>query len=173
MLAVLGIKCSGLWCRNGQFTCGPGNLDCWQMEHIIDLNGSPAVGCDLNIVGNVVMAYGRWNNEIGRLSWRDVRHEKTLVYKQIFELAVENVLKCGCNITDNTQLDYYLIRAGLHGSELESFILIIILAASIVIFMTTACILACLRGCTKRIDGYTPLDTSDTISDSFEDVLYA
>jgi hypothetical protein len=69
LLEENNIECSGPWCINGAFSCGKsGNTECWQVEHIIDQSNSDLVdqGYDVNIIGNVIMAYGKWNNQIGQ-----------------------------------------------------------------------------------------------------------
>lgn len=45
------------------------------------------------------MAYGLWNNQIGKLSWPNVKNEKKEIYDRIFDRALQNVVNCdpGCS----------------------------------------------------------------------------
>jgi hypothetical protein len=76
-LEIYNIKCYGKWCIDGQYKCN-NNKACWQVEHIIDTNNSPfnSEYYDLNIYGNIIMAYGKWNNQIGNKGWSIVESEK-------------------------------------------------------------------------------------------------
>lgn len=103
-----GVTCRGKWCNpsgeeNG-FKFVSRDMS-YEREHIIDNEYSKTSGvCDLNILANVVMAYGSWNNAVGQIPWKCVREEKRRVYGDLFKQAVENVLKCnpGCTFSDDT-----------------------------------------------------------------------
>lgn len=76
-----------------------------QVEHIIDIsNSEPELAeCRKDIMGNLVMANGQWNRGVGQLCWSDVKAEKSLVYGDIFQKALDSVKKC-CSIeTRHTQ----------------------------------------------------------------------
>jgi hypothetical protein len=94
------IDCSGSWCIDDEFSClvdGKLVLDCYQGEHIIDRRDSipEFAEDDKNIFGNIVMAYGWWNNQIGRLSWDRTEAEKREIYGElIVDKAIENIRKC-------------------------------------------------------------------------------
>jgi len=94
------IDCSGSWCIDDQFSClvdGKLVLDCYQGEHIIDRRDSipEFAEDDKNIFGNIVMAYGWWNNQIGRLSWDRTETEKREIYGElIVDKVIENIRKC-------------------------------------------------------------------------------
>lgn len=99
------IKCTGLWCVNNQFSCKGAETNCYQVEHMVDQNNTPYDNCDVNILGNVIMAYGLWNMQVGQLCWTDVLHEKTKVYgKEMMCKAIANIIECNkisnsnCNI---------------------------------------------------------------------------
>jgi hypothetical protein len=94
-----GIKCSGSWCDSkGGFSCKEGPYNCYNMEHIVDLKNSmfddygdqPKM-----ILGNLIMAYGKWNIEMGPLKWENVEREKRNVYgDNVVDQAIDNIQKC-------------------------------------------------------------------------------
>lgn len=97
LLTQVGIACTGDWCINGQFYCGSSSAECYQVEHIIDkVNSDPELnGLDVNIVGNLVMAYSRWNQQVGQLKWDNVVAEKQEIYTIfLFQKARHFVLTC-------------------------------------------------------------------------------
>lgn len=74
-----------------------------QVEHIIDTNNGPIelTNCNKNIRGNLVIAIGTWNNQVGQLCWDDVDAEKRLVYgNETVDFAYESVKLC-CEINNN------------------------------------------------------------------------
>lgn len=89
-----GIKCEGR-CIDGKYKCDKTN-ECWHVEHIHDLKNSPlsAMGHDVNIIGNLVMAYGMWNVQMGSKGWRIVEIEKSDVYGDIFNISHNNIIRC-------------------------------------------------------------------------------
>ena len=93
------IRCSGHLCKNGFFECTNSN-ECYHVEHIVDKENTPYNQCNPNILGNVIMAYGVWNVEVGQKCWDDVVIEKFSVYgKESFCQSVRNVIECsGCNV---------------------------------------------------------------------------
>ena len=87
------------WCVSDAYKCTLGkNRQCYNVEHIIDLNGPEFVGYNKNIFANVVMAYGQWNQELGRLAYKDYDanvNEKTIVYGQAtIDTARQYIEKC-------------------------------------------------------------------------------
>lgn len=78
------VECKGLWCIDEAFKCPSGDSRfCYNVEHIIDTNGGEFLPNQTNIAGNLVMAWGRWNQELGTLarkSYADAQGEKSLVY---------------------------------------------------------------------------------------------
>lgn len=109
-LASVGIHCAGKWCAQDGANNGFGwasTDESYDGSHIVDVSNSNN-DCNKEILGNVVMAYGKWNNMVGQLLWKDVRREKMRVYGDIFGQAVRNVLMCNerrgvaCNFTDDT-----------------------------------------------------------------------
>jgi hypothetical protein len=102
------VRCSGQWCSGNTFSCIFGG-NCYQVEHIIDKeNSDPALaGCSTNIYGNLVMAYGDWNQQVGRLCWDQVVDEKGTVYGSIFTQARENVKYC-CSSSFSDWLAYFI-----------------------------------------------------------------
>jgi hypothetical protein len=73
------VKCTGKWCVDGEWKCKLGNnRDCYNVEHIIPQANqiTDIQGCSLDIVGNLVMAYGAWNQELSNSYYG----EKVIVY---------------------------------------------------------------------------------------------
>jgi hypothetical protein len=56
--------------------------------------GSPYADADTEIYGNVIMAYGRWNNALGSKSWEIVQQEKSQVYGDIMIEAGAYLTAC-------------------------------------------------------------------------------
>jgi len=110
LLTIMGVSCTGDWCGlDGNFSCADMGRQCYEVEHIIDkANTDPdLVGLNVNIVGNLVMAYGRWNQQVGQLSWNNVVTEKREIYTTfLFETARHYVLTCnGSDTSAITELD--------------------------------------------------------------------
>jgi hypothetical protein len=80
------IACKGNHCVNDVFKCNKdSNVDCYHVEHIIDINGREFPTCTdcKDIFANKVMAWGRWNSALGGLAHRyynDSISEKEEVY---------------------------------------------------------------------------------------------
>ena len=67
------------------------------VEHIIDINNGPPelTRCNKRIRGNMIIANGLWNKQVGQLCWKDVSTEKRLVYgDEIYNFAYESVRSC-------------------------------------------------------------------------------
>ena len=96
LLEEYGVKCHGEWCINGKYDCTPHN-ECYNMMHVIDPKKSyPDVGEEYNrnILGNLVMAYGTWVQQLKGRSWEDTKKEKKIILGDIFYIALQNVKKC-------------------------------------------------------------------------------
>lgn len=96
------IKCNGRWC-NGNYKYIKSS-DSYEVEHIIDLKNSELNNCNKNIYGNIVLAYGLWNRQVGNLNWTYAKKEKKLVYKEIFDKAIHNIKKCDsfCEVKEDS-----------------------------------------------------------------------
>lgn len=73
------VKCTGKWCINDQWKCnGTDNQNCYNVEHIIPAanNIKEISGCLVNIQGNLIMAYGKWNQQLSN----EYYGEKALIY---------------------------------------------------------------------------------------------
>lgn len=150
LLNSKGIKCRGDWCdSNGQFSCKESSNECYHGEHIIDMSNSDT-GYDNNIFGNVIMAYGKWNQQVGQLCLDNVKSEKREIYGAIYDKAMENIIKCNkaCGINNNTNpedFDFF---------EYDVKLWIVILS-SVLILMVLIFAFICLRyfnkiGCFKK-----------------------
>lgn len=91
------ITCTGPLCTDNSF----GYLT--DIEHIIDLKNSILPNYDRNIYGNIILANMKWNREMGSKGWNIIQTEKSIVYGEIFNLAIENIIKCNQNETKNNK----------------------------------------------------------------------
>jgi hypothetical protein len=86
--------CIGRWCQDGKWACLPkGTLQCYQAEHIIPIaNLIPEIaGCSTDIFGNLVMAYGQWNNDMRD---RFLNEKKEVYGRPMFDLAYRAIYRC-------------------------------------------------------------------------------
>lgn len=94
---IEAILCTGKWCisstrwKNG-WNCPDSTNQCYHVEHIIPkANNIPELqGCNTNIFGNLVMAYGLWNQQLNN----GFLCEKEEVYGSIYNQAYNAVLSC-------------------------------------------------------------------------------
>ena len=92
------LPCAGTWCSNvgnnkNGWNCKMSNRDCYEVEHIIPKANSikELEGCDTNIFGNLIMAYGKWNAALGN----GFLCEKEEIYGSlIYNKAYNTVLNC-------------------------------------------------------------------------------
>lgn len=156
LLKQLNIKCEGKWCINGEWKCKYHNSrDCYNREHIIDLKNSEVefdATYDKDIAGNFIMAYGAWNQEIGRIKdWNSIKAEKSEIYGQIFNMAYNNVKQC-------------------HDKQNERIETILEYTINIItfLFILTAIVLGVYVTMNKKDDIIDDEDIVDNISDSIE-----
>jgi len=93
------IDCSGQWCINNQFgQCGKGGQQCYQVEHIFDQQGCTYSVDDTNILANLVMAYGKWNQQVSHArmgSCARALNEKSFIYgKNIIHDVEQQINRC-------------------------------------------------------------------------------
>jgi len=142
---VLG--CTGKWCVEGQWKC---NLDknvrenistdfvrdsknCYNVEHIIPKanNIKELEGCSLDIQGNLVMAYGAWNQALSNTYYG----EKATVYgTDIVKSAYKSVYKA-CH---NNDPEYYpnelcLINTQIGFTIMAVFLIIFIILGLLIL----------------------------------------
>lgn len=125
ILKDYGVECTGDWCVNGKFDCRQkDSRNCYNLEHIVDLRNSVADGYNKNILGNMVMAYGKWNQEMGGMKWPKVEVEKRRVYGDtIVDHAIANIIECqdarGGDATTSQEIED--IEGGIHIEFKASF----------------------------------------------------
>lgn len=102
------LDCTGQWCYRGKFACDQhGSMTCYHVEHIIDQNGP--VGCSWckSIPGNLIMASGEWNSDVGGLAGRNFTAsalEKRFIYGGIYDKALSHIIACcGLQETQDVQ----------------------------------------------------------------------
>jgi hypothetical protein len=83
------LKCNYKHCINNEWKCDATNQECYHVEHIIPTghNIPELLGCDVNIFGNLIMAYGKWNNQLSN----KYLAEKRIIYGEIFDKAYYNI----------------------------------------------------------------------------------
>lgn len=84
------VPCTGKWCVNGKWPCKYGDSkNCYNVEHIIPTmnNIKALIGCSLNIQGNMIKAYGAWNQALSN----EYFGEKAIIYGSIFKSAYKSV----------------------------------------------------------------------------------
>jgi hypothetical protein len=83
-----------------------------QIEHIVDTSNGPdhLKLCNKNIRGNLIVAIGIWNNQVGQLCWKDVEGEKRSVYgNTIFDYTLESVrICCELSTISNDSVIFFL-----------------------------------------------------------------
>ena len=114
----------------------------YQVEHIIDKSNTPYDNCNTDITGNIIMAYGLWNQKIGQLCWNDVVKEKKVVYgDEILCSAIKNVIHCSQNnikyINCNTSIPEYCVNMNydLSNSNIIKVIFVILFAICLGFFV--------------------------------------
>jgi hypothetical protein len=71
------------------------------VEHILDKANSVLPNASKGVVGNLVMAYGKWNQELGQLNWTNVEREKREIYGDwLVDQALLNVEWCGDHLEE-------------------------------------------------------------------------
>lgn len=103
--------CEGQWCIDESFKCRFGDSrNCYNMEHIIDTNGGEFPSNQTNIAANLVMAWGSWNQALGRLAYIDSQNEKITVYGQDAVMqAKEWIRNCASTEKTSDSTKYWLI----------------------------------------------------------------
>ena len=95
------LPCVGVWCLNKQFICEKNNSrNCYNVEHIVPkaYDILEIYGCNLDIQGNFIMAYGAWNQQLSN----NYYGEKVNIYgSHIFKSAYKSVYKV-CYNSDPT-----------------------------------------------------------------------
>jgi hypothetical protein len=149
------IQCSGSWCVNGEYSCknpvnGKTFTSCYHMEHITDRKNSDSEfeKYDKDILGNVVMAYGVWNMQVGQLNWEDIKAEKREIYGVIFDRAYSLVKACavpddGVNQPEsedlieeeNNFIDFYDIDDGDIISDNTIIFIVVYLLLALALFL--------------------------------------
>lgn len=78
-------NCTWLHCINNSYNG-------YNIEHIIPINNniSDILGCDMNISGNLVMAYNAWIHELDN----NFFYERLLIYNEIYINAYQAVYWC-------------------------------------------------------------------------------
>ena len=131
---ILFPMCSGPHCiadpKLKNYKCGKGNLECWQGEHIIDTkrceDDLPDISKeDTNIMGNIVFAYGKWNNHLGNSDKAINFDEKTKIYKDIYDEARNAVIECS---RPTTEVSGGLIAVGVSTISLIVIVIVVVIA---------------------------------------------
>lgn len=147
-----GYYCTGDWCNNDKYSCQ--TYPCYEVEHIIDTQNSIYNEYNKDILGNMIMAYSKWNKQIGKMKWDYVEIEKREIYgDNVVDMAIKNIEKCN-NIPNkyiesnsyNGYSDYYIIQSTSINCEfyIEYLIFVIIsLVAIILLLLVTIILIIC------------------------------
>lgn len=157
LLESNGINCTGNYCAYGGFDCQ--KRPCYEVEHIVDLTNTPYQNCNPNILGNVIMAYDKWNRQVGQMCWKYVQNEKMAVYgRKLFCEAVMNVIDCsGCGVPYPTECFYYVNRNIIIAASIIGTIVIIV-----IIIMLFLCWENIARKCCACCEKQDPFDDYST-----------
>ncbi len=126
-------NCTGQWCINNTFNCIRGdNRNCYNVEHIIDLNGREFKNASCKaIAANLVMSCGIWNQQLGSLSisliggYEANINEKILVYSNNrVEMARNAIIKCNpsCELSDANETNKSNTNMQFLNTELDMVI---------------------------------------------------
>lgn len=166
LLEENNIECSGPWCIDGKFSCGKsGNTECWQVEHIIDQSNSDLSnqGYDVNIIGNVIMAYGKWNNQIGQRIWPIVEQEKSEIYGNIYNISRNIIMGCvDSESWSSTKTSHRQCNVNIESDISVFTIFMTILSIFIVIETIIVCICYKINKNNKKITYYESSDVPES-----------
>lgn len=124
--------CNGEWCVENKWGCALGNSkNCYNVEHIIPKANTilEIYGCPTDIRGNLIMAYGAWNQELSNSYYG----EKSLIYgSSIFRSAYRSVYRACLN----KESLYYPDELCLPDNSRIYMAIISLLSISIIIFIS-------------------------------------
>ncbi len=132
------IPCTGIWCIDKQWKCQFGNSrDCYNVEHIVPKahNILEIYGCPVDIQGNLIMAYGAWNQQLSNSYYG----EKVEIYGSgIFKSAYKSIYKACYNSTsDPTVYPEELCLSNNQNLQIGVILLVIsLILLSIAIFLS-------------------------------------
>lgn len=93
------LPCTGTWCIDDQWKCiysdNARTNDCYHVEHIIPRanNITELRGCSVDIRGNMIMSYGRWNIALGNSYYG----EKSEVYGESWVKSAYTSVYTACH----------------------------------------------------------------------------
>jgi len=157
--------CIGKWCIDYKFNCLQYNSSCYQVEHIIDKKGQEYdIECTL-IAGNLVMAYGKWNNGLGGFAGSNYTNsviEKTIVYGKEIMDDVRHIIET-CN---TSCVNHYIVNVNDNNADIERDITLIIIGISLVLGLLSGGTIFCYNKCIKKNNNELSLiPLNDIISD--------
>ena len=142
------VLCDGRWCVDDIFSCKD-TTECYHVEHIIDKRAYPDE-C-VNIAGNLIMAYSKWNQGLGGMSLEDSISEKKEIYDSIYEKALLSIRLCNPQKCDTQPYE--------HEYSLQTLILVSIFSTIILIL----CIIFIKYCCKKKNVSYKGLTAEQTL----------
>lgn len=153
------ISCTGEWCIEGQWKCNIDNSrDCYNAEHIIPKANSikEISGCSLDIQGNLIMAYGKWNQELSNGGYG----EKVAIYgSSIVESAYRSVYRA---CLDNNNPNSYPTELCLPSNNSWIYIVIaLLIMISVAVFLYFKYI----RNKVDIANIFNPISNNDIISE--------
>lgn len=130
------IKCTGIWCVDGEWKCNNGNSNCYHVEHIIPTanNIKEIANCSTDILGNLIMSYGAWNQALSNKYYG----EKVKIYgEKIVHSAYQSVYRA-CH---GQQAKYYPDTLCLPADNFMNYLPFLIGLLIISIIITVTCFL--------------------------------
>ena len=119
------IKCLGKWCIDKQWKCNFGDSkNCYNVEHIIPKANSieEIKNCSLDIQGNLIMAYGAWNQALSNRYYG----EKNIIYSSDIVRSAYKSVYLACH---KSEPNYYPLELCLLEEEIlyiYSFVCVLI-----------------------------------------------
>jgi hypothetical protein len=123
------IPCNGQWCVDNQWKCNKTN-QCYNVEHAIPKANDilEIYGCPVDIEGNLIMAYGAWNQALSNRYYG----EKLEIYgSTIFKSAYRSIYKA-CYLKDPISYPEELCLSNDIGLHITIVLLVISLAIIII-----------------------------------------
>lgn len=95
--------CAAKWCQTGTMYIIDDTTDHYSIMHIIS-NTTHNTDCNLDMIGNYLFVYNKWDQELQNLDPVKAIEEKQFVLGNIYKRAIASVTKCkpGCKITEKT-----------------------------------------------------------------------
>lgn len=126
------VLCTGQWCIDKQWECYTGNSkDCYNVEHIIPKGNTilEIYGCSTDIQGNLIMAYGAWNQQLSDSYYG----EKAAIYGSSIFKSAYNSVYVACHGSNPSYYPDELCLSNISGIKIILILFMII--STLIIFI--------------------------------------